>query len=492
MRVDWLLEPGPWQTAEDEIRKGTPGKVVQICLQEVLGGDAKPALADWLDRWQQRLEPLVGKVVRKTVHQTALAVSALLETDAGTIVRLFADAATISSSPCLSFEVIGTKASMIHRWAGSAPAEFHVQRADGSCQTFIDHHDSTLAEADTPKRPDKPIRLGVISIEHPHSTFNHFIPLQKSGHSVKLVAIADPNRAACEPWLKEFGADYYADRDEMLANPDIDAVLVTSQNWQHSEDTIAAANAGKDVLCDKPIATNIEDTLAMVEACQKNKVRFITTYPCRFQPPILRLKGLIDSGDLGEIQAIMATNHGCMYDPGAPEWVQDPKLNGGGCIIDHTVHVGDMIRWLTGQEYATAQTFAASTLRGIKGEDIASTHGTMTGGTVFQIDCSWSRKGSDPMWGDVLIRIVGTKGSVSMDLYNNEAIQVLTADGVEFRYTCGIFHQHAMVFYDYQAERTTGVKGLNADEIDGLRTMELVFASYESLKTGKEVTIKRN
>jgi hypothetical protein len=96
------------------------------------------------------------------------------------------------------------------------------------------------------------------------------------------------------------------------------------------------------------------------------------------------------------------------------------------------------------------------------------------------------------MWGDVLVRVVGTEGSVSMDLYNNEAVQVLQGDAVEYRYTCGLFHQHAMVFYDYQDERTSGVKGANADAIDGLRTLELVYASYESWKTGKDVTIRRN
>ena len=86
----------------------------------------------------------------------------------------------------------------------------------------------------------------------------------------------------------------------------------------------------------------------------------MTTYPLRFHPAIQEVKQKIDTGEFGEIQAIMATNHGCMYDPGVPEWVKNPQKNGGGCIIDHTVHVADVMRYLTGEEFESICTFAHS------------------------------------------------------------------------------------------------------------------------------------
>ncbi len=116
----------------------------------------------------------------------------------------------------------------------------------------------------------------------------------------------------------------------------------------------------------------------------------------------------------------------------------------------------------------------------------------MTGGILYQIDSSWSRKGSDPAWGDVTLRVVGTDGAASLDLYNNHTVQILTPDGVQCRYPNSLGHQHGMIFLDYQAEKRSGRKGRNADEIDGLRTMELVFASYESIEAGHQVNVTRH
>jgi len=310
---------------------------------------------------------------------------------------------------------------------------------------------------------------------------------------VKVVAIADPERKRCEEWLQHFDAKYYANRDDLLADPNIDAVLITSQNWQHAADSIAAANSKKDIFCDKPISTTLEDTLAIVEACQRNGVRFMTTYPLRFHPAIQEVKQKIENGEFGEIQAIVATNHGCMYEPGVPNWVKDPEKNGGGCIIDHTVHVADVMRYLTGEEFESVRTFANSAgIKNIRAEDIAVSHGKMAGNIDYQIDCSWSRKATDPAWGDVTMRIVGSKGSASLDLYNNQRIDVYSENGLECRYPNSLCHQHGMIFLDYHAEKYKKQEKINANEIDGLRTMELVFSSYESVKKNKAVTVKRN
>ncbi len=90
------------------------------------------------------------------------------------------------------------------------------------------------------------------------------------------------------------------------------------------------------------------------------------------------------------------------------------------------------------------------------------------------------------------MRIIGTKGCASLDLYNNYKIEAYTPAGIEYRYPNPLSKQHGMIFLDYQKEKATGEKSTNADEIDGLRTMELVFASYESVKSDTVASVRRS
>ena len=164
------------------------------------------------------------------------------------------------------------------------------------------------------------ISLGVISLDHPHVHESHFPALRYIRDRIRVKAIFHDKREEAEHWLKEFLADYYSDRDSLLSRGDIDAVLITSRNYRHAADSIAAAEAGKDVLCDKPIATSVEDAVDIFSAVRKNGVRFITTFPVRFNSSIQQLKKIVDDGGLGKITGVMATNHGCMYEPGEPAW----------------------------------------------------------------------------------------------------------------------------------------------------------------------------
>ncbi len=328
-------------------------------------------------------------------------------------------------------------------------------------------------------------RLGILSLDHPHSTGNHIPALKYMKDRFPVTAICHPDREAAAPWLELFGAAYYADRDAFLADPNIDAVLITSTNDRHAEDCIAAVKAGKAVFCDKPIAVCVEDGVRIAKAVEEYKVPFSDT--------VLRTKALIDAGKLGKIQAVCATNHGCMYEPGAPDWVRDPVRNGGGCIIDHTVHVADIIRWFTGEEFDTVSTYAKRALHNnINAEDIAVMQGTMTGGTVFQIDASWSRRPGDPMWGDVTIRVAGEKGAAYLDLYNNQRMEVYVSGDLKMQYPNLVAREHGDIFDDYLCHTEQGAPLVGAGVLDGLRTIELAYAAYDAFREGHTVRVRRH
>lgn len=336
------------------------------------------------------------------------------------------------------------------------------------------------------------VSLGILSLDHPHATGNHIPALAYLTDRVRVAAIYHEDEAAARPWLERFGARYYVTRDALLADPSIQAVLVTSQNFRHAEDCIAAAQAGKDILCDKPIATSPQDARRIRDAVEKAGVRFLTTFPVRFNTSVQRVKRLIDEGALGEIKAVMATNHGCMYEPGAPEWVKQNALNGGGCIVDHTVHVADIISWITGSEFSTVTAQADRRLHeDIEGEDIGVLQGKLTSGALYQIDTSWTRMAEHPMWGDVTFRIVGSKASASLDIYNNQRVDLYVDGEASALYANNIVLEHGEIFLDYWRWAEQGVAPVGANAVDGLRGVELVYAAYESVKENRAVEVKR-
>lgn len=338
------------------------------------------------------------------------------------------------------------------------------------------------------------IHLGILSLDHPHATGNHLPALKYMKNRVRVAGIYHTDKASAQTWLDETGATYYSTREALLADSEISVVLVTSKNANHAQDCIAAAKAGKDILCDKPIAINVEECLQIIKAVRENNVRFLTTFPVRFNSAVQRTKQCIDEGKLGRITAIMATNHGSMYEPGVPDWVLNPAINGGGCLIDHTVHVADIIRWFTGDEFAQVKVeLQKSALREyLPAEDIAVLHGTTEGGAIFQIDASWSRREDAPMWGDVTFRVVGTKGSVTLDLYNNQRMEVYADGKFDSYYPNLIVYEHGKIFEDYRAHVEDGAPLVGANDIDGLRTLELVSAGYKSAQQARTMPLVRN
>ena len=115
----------------------------------------------------------------------------------------------------------------------------------------------------------------------------------------------------------------------------------------------------------------------------------------------------------------------------------------------------------------------------------------MTDGAIYQIDASWTRRPNDPMWGDVTIRVVGTKGSITLDIYNNQRMEVYVEGELEMHYPNLVAKEHGDIFDDYRAHIEEGTERIGADAVDGLRSIELAYAAYESLKTGAPVKVTR-
>jgi predicted dehydrogenase len=194
------------------------------------------------------------------------------------------------------------------------------------------------------------------------------LPAFKNSKSAKLVALVGRNRNKTAELARRFHAIAIYQSDEYaacLANSDVSAVYIATPPGEHARLTIQAAEAGKHVLCEKPLAATVEQSAAMVEACRQNGVLLMTAYRKYYEPSTLHLKQLIQSGKLGRIDAIH-TAFSELYAPGVSQsWLLDSKLAGGGPLMDLGVYCVNTTRWLVDENptQATAQSWTNDTKR---------------------------------------------------------------------------------------------------------------------------------
>ena len=189
------------------------------------------------------------------------------------------------------------------------------------------------------------IGLGRISMDH-------FMPGALASKNSKITGLVSGHRDKALAQAAKYGVPEssiysYENMDQIKNNPAIDAVYVALPNSMHAEYTIRSARAGKHVLCEKPMATSVADSMAMIKACKEANKKLMIAYRCHYEPTNLRAMQLIREGKLGKIQAIESANG---FRERAGEWRLDRKLAGGGPLMDMGVYSLNACRYLTGEE----------------------------------------------------------------------------------------------------------------------------------------------
>ncbi len=329
------------------------------------------------------------------------------------------------------------------------------------------------------------------------------IPEYAENSNAKLVGFYDINQKRTEELAEKYGATAYDSVEALLSNPDIDAVSVCAANFAHAEITIAALNAGKHVLCEKPMATTLADCEAMVEAAKKNGKYLMIGHNQRLAKAHAVARKLIVDGLIGEIVTFRTTfGHGgpetWSVDPGKNTWFFDKTRAAMGAMADLGIHKTDLIQFLTGQRVirTTARVTtldkrdASGNLIGV--DDNAICIYEMSGGAFGTMTASWTYYGAE----DNSTILYGTQGI--MRIYDDPAVSIKV-----------ILNDGSKISYDVEAIQTndnqtkSGVIDLWMDclvdgaapEISGesaLAAMRAVFASIESSETGKSVEIPEN
>ncbi|PLS76894.1 MAG: gfo/Idh/MocA family oxidoreductase [Chloroflexi bacterium] len=321
------------------------------------------------------------------------------------------------------------------------------------------------------------MKIGILSAAHVH-TSSYARALQQIP-GVTLAGLWDDNVTHGQQRAEEYDTTFEADLDRLLEA--CDAVVICSENVRHRELTVKAAEAGRHVLCEKPLATTTADARAMVEACQKAGVLLGTAFPVRQSGAVISLRDAVRNGVLGHVLMIRGTNRGTM--PGG--WFVDKSLSGGGAITDHTVHVVDAIRFVTGEEitsvYAQADTHFYPDLAV---EDCGLLIMELSGGGIVSLDPSWSRPNQAfPTWGDVTMEVSGTEGVANVDytaehtkLYSNSRVRAAQLGWGE--------DNDLLLVTDFVRAIREGRAPMASGE-DGMRAVEVVEAAYASIASGE-------
>ncbi|WP_152354535.1 Gfo/Idh/MocA family protein [Brachybacterium subflavum] len=334
------------------------------------------------------------------------------------------------------------------------------------------------------RAPDRPLRIALLSCAHTHA----------AGYAALLDAREDVDLVVSDP--DGFGDVRVSDRSRIVGSHEEaldawgggttgpDAVVVTSANAHHRDLVLEAARRGAHVLCEKPLATTVVDAQQMVEACREAGVLLMTAFPVHFAPQVASLRDAVAHGGLGEVVGVTGTNNGKL--PTGRDWFTDIELSGGGALVDHTVHIAQILDSVFG-EPETVHAVTNRILFADRAGDGAETGGLVTltyaDGLVATIDCSWSQSADAPTWGGVTLQAVGTQGQLTVDPFS----QHVGGFGQWLPYGADL---DALMLDAFLAAVHRGSSsGVEPSGEAGLRTVRIVAAAQESVRTGQPVAL---
>jgi predicted dehydrogenase len=307
----------------------------------------------------------------------------------------------------------------------------------------------------------------------------------------QLIAVADPNRGARGRAAGELGCiEIDVNAEAAVVDDSFDAVVIASPTFTHARIGVAALQAGKHVLCEKPLASSLEDAREIVYAANASHARFVMGFMRRFDRSFRRAAERIEKGEIGDPVLVRSTGRG----PGLPpEWAWDPTRS-GGLIAEVNSHDLDTLRWLSGKEFDSVYAVGAVAKRADIAErfpafvDVVAAVFQLADGCLGQVD------GACPAdYGyDARAEVYGTAGVVMTGTQVSDSSVAITSEGV----VSDSVRSWRDLFSDaYRAEDAHLVAVAKGDEapvtgaIDGLRALEAAHAVNLSMRERRPVRL---
>jgi predicted dehydrogenase len=337
------------------------------------------------------------------------------------------------------------------------------------------------------------IRLGIIGAGFMGRTNAETITKYLPGS--RLVSIAGGSRA---PQLAaDYGVEYDPDVEHLVSRQDIDAVFISTPHSQHAAHTIAAANAGKHVLLDKPMAASIEECDRILTETRRMNVNLMIMFGQRFRLVNRKAHQLIQEGTIGRIQAIsaFALNSGGLAS--LPPWQSLPENL--GTFFGHGIHNIDQVRWFSGDEVSTV---AACVQREAPSGNEVSTMAVLglKNGGMANVWVSWTIPSPNFPHSGFSARVVGESGILDLDAYGTLRLGrdgswtvIAEQPPIDFRGK-GMLDPVRMEAYGAQAQEfVASIRERRRPSVtgeDGRAAVEIALAAYRSAAEQRTVILK--
>ncbi len=313
-----------------------------------------------------------------------------------------------------------------------------------------------------------------------------------------VVAACSPHRSHVEEFAGKWSIPCgETDYRRLLERKDIDLVVIGIPNDLHREVAVAAAEAGKHIIIEKPLAHTLADADAMIGAAQKHRVKLMYAETICFSPKYVRAKKLLDEGAIGTLyMAKQSEKHSGPHS----DWFYDVERSGGGALMDMGCHGIEWARWMYGKP--PVKSVAAHCQRVVhtertRGDDNSIVILEFEGGGVAVIEDSWAKHGGM----DDRVELYGTEGVVYCDLLHGSSMETFSLKGYGYAvekagatkgWTFTVFEEAQL--YGFPHEMRHFVKCVLNDQApretgeDGRATLEIIYAAYESAGTARKVS----
>jgi len=333
------------------------------------------------------------------------------------------------------------------------------------------------------------VRIGIIGVGPGGRSLAKAAKSIREARLVSVVASrAERSRAASQ----QLGAEkWHADIEKMLEDAEIDAVCIASPNHLHAEMTIAAVRAGKHVLCEKPMALNLEDADRMIEEARKAKMKLMIGFTERFNPAVIQAKQEIDQGRIGQPVMIWA-KRGHPY--GKEDWRVDPRKS-GDLLVHNGIHNIDLMLWMIGSPvtrvYAEMDTLVHPEH---EMSDSAAALLRFENGAIGLLMEIWMQPKSMPIVPDRSLEILGTTGVIYLDLFR-QPMAVCDESGWRYQDVLTWPEEGEGIGGAIEKEMRHFVDCILDDKeplvtgIDGRRALEVALACQQARNTGQAVDL---
>lgn len=333
------------------------------------------------------------------------------------------------------------------------------------------------------------VGIAVVSYAHLHAP--RYTATIVEHPNARLAAIVGwgENADVARQEAARYGVPFCEALEDLERVPGVDAVYLASTPADHRELVAQAAKRGWHVLCDKPIATNLEDAQAIVRTARAAGIKLMVPFNPRFQWPVQRIKSLLDSGVTGRLISIMALKYGKLptwaQSPQKADWFLDPTQSGGGGFLDIGIHALDALRWLSGSEPRTVYATMGTFIHDVAVEDLGTVLITFENGVTGALVAGWVNPPSFPAWLDVAFEVLTEQRA--FHVYRPYHAYMLY--GPERAYRRDWWRRDV---YNIIGEFTTAILENREPAIsgeDGLMALAMGLAAYASAQKGEPIDV---